>query len=306
MDNVVQERILNGSYKTVFDFAGRLDSRSVNKRQMENLARAGAFDELEKNRHRVHQGAEMLVRHASVAAEERASGQASLFGGPEAAIDEPSLPATPDWVSMERLRNEFDAIGFYLSAHPLDMYERDLKRMGAKPWAEVLPTLTDTEKNVRLGGTVMGKQERMSKRGNRFAFVQFSDSSGTFEGMFFEDALTAARPLLEVGTNVVLDIEARLDEEAPRIGVKRIERIEKMVASTGAGLEIRLNSADPLPQISTALAQANSGKGRVKLFLSIDNGDREVEVNLPERYAITAEVRDAIGVVDGILEVRDV
>jgi DNA polymerase III subunit alpha len=306
MDNVVEERSSSGLYKTVFDFAGRLDSRSVNKRQLENLARAGAFDTLEKNRHRVHQAAELLVRHASVAADDRASGQESLFGGPEAGIDEPELPASPDWVSMERLRNEFEAIGFYLSAHPLDMYERDLKRMGAKPWAEILPTLQDTDKVVRLGGTVMGKQERMSKRGNRFAFVQFSDSSGTYEAMFFEDALTNARPLLETGTNVVLDVEARLDDEAPRIGVQRIQLIEKMVADTAAGLEIRLNSVDPLPEISSALDHAKAGKGRIKLWLAVDNGAREVEVDLPGRYAITAEIRDALSVADGILEIRDV
>ncbi|MBT3790224.1 MAG: DNA polymerase III subunit alpha [Alphaproteobacteria bacterium] len=306
MDSVVEERNTSGLFKTVFDFSGRLESRTINKRQIENLARAGAFDSLEKNRHKVHQSAEILLRHASAAAEDRASGQESLFGGPDAGIDEPELPSVTDWSSMERLRNEFDAIGFYLSAHPLDMYERDLKRMGAKTWGEVLPTLTDTDKNVRLGGTVMGKQERMSKRGNRFAFVQFSDSSGTFEGMFFADALTNARPLLENGTNVVVDIEARLDEGAPRIGVTRIQRIDKLVADTAAGLEIRLNNADPLAHISDALEQANSGKGRVKLWLSIENGTSEVEINLPGRYAITAEVRDSIAAAEGILELRDV
>ena len=122
---LVDERAAKGPYKDLFDFAGRLDPRVINKRQIENLARAGAFDCLEPNRARVHAAAELLTRHAHAMAEERDSNQVSLFGGGDeddrcSALAPPDLPDITPWTKHERGQQAFDAVGFYLYEHPLE------------------------------------------------------------------------------------------------------------------------------------------------------------------------------------------
>ncbi len=306
METVVAEREANGPYKSVFDLAGRLDSKAVNKRQIENLARAGAFDRLDKNRRRITEGAEMLVRHAQASAHDRESGQESLFGGgPEAAIDEPTLPEKANWLPMERLKNESEAIGFYLSAHPLDAFEKNLKRLSVVPFAELAASLNGDAKKVRLAGTVMAKQERTSSRGNRFAFVQFTDSSGSYEVVMFSETLSASRELLETGTNVVLDVEGKLEDEQPRLTVQKVYSLEKMAADTASGLEIHLADEKPLAELHRIFDQVKRGKGRVSLKIHLEGGLREVTVDLPGGYAITPPIREAIGATPDITEIVD-
>jgi DNA polymerase III subunit alpha len=125
MRELVAERAASGPFKDLFDFALRLDPKTFNRRQFENLVKAGAFEPLNPNRAQSFAAAELLVRQASRAAEEREDGQESLFGAiPESAkwgfTARPALPVVPDWAAVERLQNEFEAIGFYLSSHPLD------------------------------------------------------------------------------------------------------------------------------------------------------------------------------------------
>ncbi|HEY5598690.1 MAG TPA: DNA polymerase III subunit alpha, partial [Kiloniellales bacterium] len=129
MATLVAEREAGGPFASVADFTQRLDPRGVNKRQIENLICAGAFDGIERNRRRLFEAAETIVRTAAAAANDRASAQESLFGGAGGPPPELPLPMVEDWPAMLRLRHEFDAIGFYLSAHPLDAYGRSLQRL---------------------------------------------------------------------------------------------------------------------------------------------------------------------------------
>ncbi|MEE8171332.1 MAG: DNA polymerase III subunit alpha, partial [Alphaproteobacteria bacterium] len=137
MRAVVAERDVNGPYKSVFDFATRLGAGVVNKRQLENLMRAGAFDALEPSRRKLFDAVELLLRHADSA--ERNSDQDSLFGaGPNMGMPEPSLAEVADWPPLERLNYEQEAIGFYLSAHPLEAYESVLRALKTTPCAQFL------------------------------------------------------------------------------------------------------------------------------------------------------------------------
>ncbi len=139
MRDLVLERAANGPFKDLFDFALRLDAKSFNRRQFENLVKAGAFDSLNPNRAQTFAAAEQLLRQASRAAEERQDGQESLFAGIATSgfAARPSLPVVPDWPDVERLQNEFDAIGFYLSSHPLDPYGKSLERAGILSYADL-------------------------------------------------------------------------------------------------------------------------------------------------------------------------
>ena len=119
------------------DFAARVDPRQLNRMQLENLVRAGAFDALEGNRARLFAAAESILRRAQATAEEKASGQIALFGGAAGTRESLRLPDMPDWPSMERLGFEAEAIGFHLTAHPLDVYAKALRRLGTTACAQV-------------------------------------------------------------------------------------------------------------------------------------------------------------------------
>ncbi|MDP7344888.1 MAG: DNA polymerase III subunit alpha, partial [Alphaproteobacteria bacterium] len=175
MTEVVEEREANGPFRDLFDFADRIDPRSLNKRQLENLAKAGAFDSLDPNRAQVVAAVDLLLRHSNLMREEQASNQESLFGD-EPVVSNPPLPVVAEWPMVERLQNEFEALGFYLSAHPLDAYAGVLEKARVVSHTELEARLRrGGGSHFKLAGTVLAKRERSSARGNRYAFVQLSD-----------------------------------------------------------------------------------------------------------------------------------
>lgn len=308
---IVAEREKNGPYKSLFDLAARVDPAALNKRMLENLAKAGAFDSLEKNRSKVLAALETLVRYAQSKAEERASNQVSLFGGGKTEERLPKLPEGAHWTPMEQLAKEFEAIGFYLSAHPLDAYQATLNRVGVKRYSEAVKGIGASETIVKLAGTVISKQERTSqKTGNRFAFVQCSDATGMYEVMLFSEVLAQYRELLEAGTNVVWTISARADGEQPRLSAQKVEKVDDVAARAAAGIKILVDTAQPFDQIKGLLDKAGKGKGQVLLGLKLEEpglpGGLEADIKLPAGYAITPAVRYQIRVLPGVVEVYDI
>ena len=305
MNLLVEERTANGPFKDLADFAGRLDGRVLNKRQLESLAAAGALESLCPNRRRVYEGVETLVRVASISAEERASGQESLFGAGQESAPAVDLPEVEDWPIMERLRREFDAIGFYLSAHPLDAYGKSLERIGVLSSGSIQSAVGSGEvKRVKIAGTMIGKQERTSARGNRFAFVQFSDTDGVYEVTMFSEVLAQARDLLESGDPLLITAEARHDDDQVKLLAQSVEPLDKAVVNAAAGLKIYLRDEAALANLSSVIARQPKGRGRVSLI--IDTDDREIEVALRDRFVISPEIRGAIKSIPGIVDVRDV
>src|SRR5205823_5232035 len=192
MRELIAERQRNGAFKDLFDFARRLDTKSFNRRQFENLVKAGAFETLNPNRAQSFAAAELLLREASRTAEERQDGQHTLFGDASFAdmgfAARPALPIIPDWPAVERLQFEFEAIGFYLSSHPLEPYGKSLERAGILRWVDLPAALAGNgATRFRLAGIVIEKKERTSARGNRFAFILLSDAPGSFEGTPFPE-----------------------------------------------------------------------------------------------------------------------
>ncbi|MGH6994565.1 MAG: DNA polymerase III subunit alpha, partial [Stellaceae bacterium] len=199
MREVVAERAAHGPFKNLFDLAARIDPRHFNKRQFESLVKAGAFDAIAPNRAQAFAAIELLLRHANAAANERTSQQVNLFGAAAGPAAGPALPAATDWPLAERLQKEFEAIGFYLSSHPLSPYGKSLARLGVLRFADLARRPAGAETRVKLAGVIIGSKERTSARGNRFAFLQVSDMSGIYEVMAFSEVLRDSRPLLESG-----------------------------------------------------------------------------------------------------------
>lgn len=300
MKTLVAERDQNGPFTSLGDFAGRVDMRAVNKRQIENLARAGAFDGLNPNRRQVFEAAETVVRHASAAASERDSAQENLFGGGDAApAADLVLPQATDWPAMDRLRHEFEAIGFYLSAHPLDAYGAELKGLEVVASAELGAAMTRDPGRKKLAGIVIGKQERTSRQGNRFAFIQFSDASGVFEVVVFSELLAQARDFLEGSEPLLITVESRGDGDDLRLMAHEITPLEGAAAVAGLGLKLILSDAEPLGSLKSLLERESRGRGHVALVLDLEDG-QEVELELPGGYRLSAAARQAIKAVPGV------
>jgi DNA polymerase-3 subunit alpha len=304
MRALVRERTEKGPFKDLFDFATRLDPRQVNKRQLENLAAAGTFDSLNPNRAQTYAAIEMLLRHASLAAEERTSDQIGMFGGDAVPAPKPKLPTIAAWEPPEQLQREFDAVGFYLSAHPLDDYKQSMGRLGCTRAVDLAGRVKAGATRVKVAGIVLGRQERMSARGNRFAFVQMSDASGTFEIAFFSEILAIARPLLESGKPLLVSAEAKADDEGARLTAQAVEPLEQAAKNVGSGLRITVAGTEPLDGLKRALSASSSGgKGRVMILFDMDS--RAVEMSLKGGYAVSPQLRAEIKRLPGIVEVQE-
>ena len=139
MKHVIEVRETGGRFPDIFDFLERVDPRSVNKRALEGLAKAGAFDSIHPNRRQLVEQADILMAYCQSVAAERASSQVSLFGGDQAHAARPRLKNVDPWVGPERLDHELAAVGFYLSGHPLDEMTTALKRKRVTFVAEAIP-----------------------------------------------------------------------------------------------------------------------------------------------------------------------
>ncbi len=302
---LVAERDENGTFASLGDFADRVDMRSINKRQIENLTCAGAFDGLNANRRQVFETAETIVRHASAAASERESAQENLFGGgDQAAKLDLVLPDVADWPKLERLDHEFEAIGFYFSAHPLDAYGDSLGRLGVVRAADLAAVMKRDPGRKRVAGIVKGKRERTARQGSRFAFIRLSDSSGVYEVVVFSDLLARARDLLEGGEPLLLTVENRGDGEDLRLMAQQIEPLEAAVAGAGLGLRVFMSDPEPLESLKNLLEREAEGRGQIKLVLDLADG-QEVELELPGGYRLSPAARQAIKAVPGLV-VQDV
>jgi DNA polymerase-3 subunit alpha len=306
MAELVAERAARGRFKDLADFSLRLNAKSFNRRQFESLAKAGAFDSLNPNRAQTFAAAEQLLRQASQAAEERESRQVSLFDGIDPAFAaRPSLPLVADWPPVERLQHEFAAIGFYLSSHPLDPYGKSLERAGIIRWTDLPAGLAANPTNrFRLAGIVIGRKERTSGRGNRFAFVQMSDASGTYEVTLFSELLREARSLLDSGQPLVVTVDVRSEEESFRLTAQKIEPLDAVVASAAAGLRIFVGEPRALSNLRSVIAREAGGRGRISVVLDLPS--REVEIAIPGGFKVGPQTRAAVKSLPGIIDVHDI
>ena len=298
-------------FVNVYDFARRVDLKRVGKRPLEMMARAGCFDQLDRNRRRIFESLDALVAYSAAIHEQKASAQVSLFGEAGDDLPEPRLSPTPDWLPAERLSEEFKAIGFYLSGHPLDDYMPALKRRDVLTLDEVEDKARGGACIAKMGGVVAGRQERKSAKGNRFAFAQLSDPSGAYEVTIFSDTLEKARDLLETGTKVVVTVEATMESDQLKLLARSFGPVEQVVADAGAaGMKIYIENPDTVAQVASVLGRAaeqmpRAGRGPVRLCFAGSGLPGEVEMDLRQEFPVTPEIKGAVKSLDGVMAVED-
>ncbi|WP_171229233.1 DNA polymerase III subunit alpha [Ruegeria sp. HKCCA4008] len=311
MNLVVQGRG-DKPFVNLFDFARRVDLKKVGKRPLEMLARAGAFDELDKNRRRVFESLDRLVQYSAAIHEQKNSNQVSLFGEAGDDLPEPRLSPTPDWLPAERLSEEFKAIGFYLSGHPLDDYMPALKRKQVLTLDEVTEKARSGPLIAKMAGVVAGRQERKSAKGNRFAFVQMSDPTGAYEVTLFSDTLEKCREFLETGAQVVLTAEATMEADQLKLLGRSIGPADSLVAEAGAtGLRIYVDEAQAVPTVAKVLEDAASAakgaaRGPVQLMLLDPSLPGDVELELGREFPINPQIKGAIKSLEGVMTVEEI
>jgi DNA polymerase-3 subunit alpha len=310
MRHVIEVRETGGRFADIFDFLERVDPRSVNKRALEGLAKAGAFDSIHPNRRQLVEQADVLMAYCQSVAAERASSQVSLFGADQAHVGRPRLKSVEPWVGPERLDHELSAVGFYLSGHPLDEMSSALKRKRVTFVAEAIPLAEGGHEAFQMAGVVRRRQERASARtGEKFAFVTFSDPTGEFECLFPPEQLRKCREVLEPGATVMVRVRAKASEGEVRFFGDDASRMDNLLDDANIGLRIHVSarSADA-EALKTRLERARSGAigkgGEIALVASLD-GRQEVEIKLPGRYRLDGALRGALKSAPGVLMLED-
>lgn len=289
-------------FTSLADFASRINAKALNKRTMESLVNAGAFDALEKNRARASAAIDCMLAHAASVGAEVASGQGNMFGGPSVAAELP-IPSAAPWLPAEKLQREYDAIGFFLTGHPLDDYGKALDRLRVQRWTDFTRSVRAGSMAGRLAATVVSRQERRTKTGNKMGIVGLSDPSGQFEAVLFSEALAQYRELLEPGKALLLQVSAELQGEDVRARIQTVEPLDQAASKMQKGMRVFLRSPEPLESVATRLGSLGGarGDGEVSLVLLLgERGDTEVEVKLPGRFSLSPQIAGALKAVPGV------
>jgi DNA polymerase-3 subunit alpha len=287
-------------FRDVADFGRRINPKLVNKRVLESLIAAGALDHLETDRARLTAGVDRILGMAGRVQESAAVGQADMFG----AVDDRQpllLPVVEPWLPSDRLKREYEAVGFYLSAHPLDEYRGALGKMRVQTWAEFSQSVRSGASAGRLAATVTAKQERRTRTGTKKGVIQLSDPTGSFEAVAFSEELQKYREFLDPGNSVVLLVAAEERPEGINVRIQSIESLDKVMAGLK---QIRVYMRDEAPLTSVHKHLAARGEGEASLVLLLDEGQREIEMRLPGRYAVTPQVASALRAVKGVVQVE--
>lgn len=299
MADMARDRDSNGTFKDWAALFRRIDLRSANRKTLESLIRAGAMDSLNPNRAQMIASLELMMSYGQSTQAEKQSGQVSLFGSADEA-PAPVLPKIQAWDAMTKLQEEFGAIGFFLSAHPLDQHRSILNRL------QVVPSVSLANKarganmtRFRVAGVILARQERVSKQGNRFAFISMSDSYGMFEVTVFSEILATQRDQLEVSNRIIASVDVQVQDEGVRLTCFNVEPLDDLLDRMQSGVMVRLSGSEGLTRLQGKVEGAKGGKQKLAFTIDLDAA-REVEITLPGGFALSQELQSEMYGIPGI------
>ncbi len=307
METLVAERMANGPFVTLDDFTSRISARLLNKRQMESLAGAGAFDGLALERAQVYAAAEMLLAVAARAETERTSGQGGLFGEVGGAADTITLPDA-QWTMAERMANEREAFGFYFSAHPVDRYRHLADAHGARSFAALCSQPAPVD-GSRTGATMACLIEdvrwRTSARGRRYAMAKLSDATSQFDASCFDDDVS--KMMEEVATTgdcalLTVELDRQPGDETPRVTVKRVQKFEGLAHNTRLKAEVAVSDVAGVLALAALVSGERGGRGELRLHVDVEG--RCQTLRLGRDFALDAELAARIEALPGVVSMQ--
>ncbi|MDH7638560.1 DNA polymerase III subunit alpha [Sphingomonas oryzagri] len=319
MEELCAERVRGGLFKSIEDFADRIDPRMLNQRQLESLAAGGAFECLGLERATVHGGAETILAHAKAAHEGRTSGQGGLFGGDDIEVPPIRLPAGVHWSMIDSMAQEKEAFGFYFSSHPTDRYRHLAQAHGARSFAEwcALPTPAAPPPDERgrrqpaptVSMAVLVEDARWrtaAKSGRRYLFASCSDASGQFMASCFDDDVSAKiEETAKAGGCGLLAVELdrRDADETPRVTIRGIRPFEGMTMATRLKLDVAVEQPEAVVALAELLASQRGGRGELHLYAVLPDG-RRAHLLAGRDYNFDAELVARIEKLPGIGSAR--
>jgi DNA polymerase-3 subunit alpha len=294
MEALVEERERSGRFSTIEKFAARIDPRLLNRRQLESLAAAGAFDSINPDRATVFAAADTILSHAASAQEQRESGQAGLFGLNSAEAAPIRLPRNAEWTLAQRMAAERDAFGFYFSAHPVDAAKHLLAAHKVKTFAELADVrIAEGERvGASMAALVEETRWRTSARGRRYMMATLSDGSGQFVATAFDDEVTAAlENAAKAGQCGLLGVELdrRAGDEAPRVTIKRLQPLSDLAKRTRLQMTVRVPDGETAVRIGREIASARGSNGLLRMVIQLASGGEAVLI-AGRDFALDAEL----------------
>jgi DNA polymerase-3 subunit alpha len=305
MRALVRARAAGGPFASLGDLVARVEPRAINRKALEQLVQAGAFDTLSTNRKALHAAMETVARLGAARANAGDDGQVSLFGGSGAIAV--VVPTFADWLPHERLQKEFEAFGFYFSAHPLDEYADALRRLGALTYREAGRRAAETPNArtpVKIGAMVLGRNERTAKSGQKFCYLQLTDTTGVFECAVFSELLPQARALSDDGRPIMISADARPDGDGVRLSATALQPLDDIARDASAGIRIHVADTTAVGGLH-GLLTGGVAAGRGEVVVVVDAGDDEIEIILPVKVQSSPALRRGIKSLPGVLEVRE-
>ena len=306
MEALENERLKNGPFRDLSDFISRVDAKVVNKRSMENLIRSGAFDSIHNNRAELFEGLDIIMRHVNATIDEGKKDQHNLFSGDETTrVNRVKLTSLEEWPVLKKLRNEFEAIGFYLTAHPLDSYGEALIKNGVISSSTLVSELNKKGGMARMdvAGIVSSSRIRVNQRGNKYAFVQMSDQGGIFEVTVFSEVLSSAGDSLIPGEALLIRCDCKLENDFVRLVASKISSLDCSLKNSIKGFKIYINDQNTVTNLAKILERQEAGSGEINLV--VQNTNQEFDLLLPEHYELNASLRSAVKSLPGVIEVQD-
>jgi len=292
-ETLIEERRTNGQYQSLANFAYRIDARSINKRGMEALIAAGALDTFDPDRSRLFGNTDRILRAGS---SQGPDNQDDLFGSET--THELSLRETEPWVAMDRLSREQEAIGFFVSGHPLDEYANFIQKENLRTWTEFCSQASRGFAAGRIAVVISHKQERTSAKGNRFAFIGMSDQSGQFEAIVFSELLASHGELLTPGSVVLAELEIESGADTMRARLVAVQALSAVADRDQTGMHISVNQGASLERLKERMP--DEGAGQIHITLELDDIGQEVEFSLAGNFDVSSRSRNNLSVVKGV------
>jgi DNA polymerase-3 subunit alpha len=299
MEELVEERHRNGPFESIWDFAERLSSKVINKRLLEKLIMAGAFDGLFSNRKALLDSLEEILNYGTNYRAHKNNSQKSLFG--KNLIEQvPKITENAPWSETEKLSYEFEALGLYLSSHPVKTYMNHHKSCITS--ADLVDNIGKT---VRLLGVISHVQTRIGKTGKKFAFISLTDEQGTYEVAVFGDKLYENQNLIEIGKVVEVTVEVRDNNgESPRLILISLQDVSIQKKNLPHKLTLVCQPTVEWDILFNHIKELINSEEGVPLVVSIIGEKNEILIETGEKIWPKQEVINCVLGLDGVIQIQ--
>ena len=282
ISNVVKERLANGEFKSINDFLNRVNPKDINKLQLEGLVKAGAFDNIEKNRQALFNSIPNFILKTKNIHENKAANQIDLFGADEEQDNEIILNME-DWKFEDRLSREFEAVGFFISDHPLNQFKEIFDDYKIIDYIKF--NSDDNIKDANIAATLLKISERKTAKGNSYGVIKFTDLTSVFELFIFSDILELNREILIEGNSLIITLIKTIsndENKLKRINVQKIASLKDLFNKPVSEIAFNIKTVDDIEKISKLLNE----EGTTEVKINLETKDNNISFKLKNRRLI--------------------